>query len=299
MPIVNYVREHTRFIEYASDEHLTASERLLWYALMHIFNQRAQGNVWPDEFIRISNDRLLTYLPMKFDTMAAARNGLKQRGLIEVSRGEKNKFSPSYRMNYFYPQYVSPATDADGETSYPKKSDYIGGNIGDNTGGNIGGNIGDNTGGNMGDIYINYINPKRNPNIIPEEEEDEDESEAVYARARAEIEQSWTVHFGQRPAPALVRRIVIMAAPFAEGVLDEAIELTAKRNTQDPLKYIQATLADWSRHNVKTRLDAQRYQIIREALRGDTPFMTAEEAQREEAALWQAGTQRRQPDEPA
>ena len=53
MPIVNYVREHIRFMEYASDEGLSSSERLLWYALMHVMNQRAQGKVWPDEFIRI------------------------------------------------------------------------------------------------------------------------------------------------------------------------------------------------------------------------------------------------------
>lgn len=150
MPIVNYVREHVRFIEYASDEHLTASERLVWYALMHIMNQRAQGNIWPDEFIRVSNDRLLSFCPMKFDTMAAARNSLKQRGLIDMIPGEKNKKSPAYRMIYFYPQYARPETERDGESN-PEKSDYIG----DNMGGNMGDNIGDNTGGNMGDIYIN------------------------------------------------------------------------------------------------------------------------------------------------
>lgn len=150
MPIVNYVREHIRFMEYATDEHLTGSERLLWYALMHIMNQRAQGNVWPDEFIRVSNDRLLSYCPMKFDTMANARNSLKQRGLIEFTKGEKNKLSPAYRMIYFYPQYAAPDTERDGE-SYPKNSDNMGGNTGYNTGGNMGYN----TGGNMGDISIN------------------------------------------------------------------------------------------------------------------------------------------------
>lgn len=153
MPIVNYVREHIRFMEYATDEHITASERLLWYALMHIMNQRAQGNVWPDEFIRISNDRLLSYCPMKFDTMASARNGLKQRGLIEFTKGEKNKLSPAYRMIYFYPQYMAPETEKDGE-SYPKNSDYMG----DNTGGNIGDNTGNNPGSNKGDFNINYTN---------------------------------------------------------------------------------------------------------------------------------------------
>ena len=149
MAIVNYVREHTRFIEYAADEHVSTGERLLWYALMHIFNQRAQGNVWPDEFIRISNDRLLSYCGMKFDTMAEARNRLRQRGLIEFTRGERNKVAPAYRMIYFYPQYKAPNTELDG--FYPEKSDYIGGYLGDNMGDNLGGNPGD----NLGDISIN------------------------------------------------------------------------------------------------------------------------------------------------
>lgn len=149
MAIVNYVREHMRFIEYASDEHVSTSERLLWYALMHIFNQRAQGNVWPDEFIRINNDRLLSYCGMKFDTMAEARNRLRQRGLIEFTKGERNKIAPAYRMIYFYPQYIAPNTEQDG--FYPEKSDYLGDYLGDNLGGNLGGNLGD----NLGDIYIN------------------------------------------------------------------------------------------------------------------------------------------------
>ena len=164
MPIVNYVREHIRFMEYATDEHLSASERLLWYALMHIMNQRAQGNVWPDEFIRISNDRLLSYCPMKFDTMASARNGLKQRGLIEFTKGEKNKLSPAYRMIYFYPQYVAPNVENDGE-SYPENSDNIGGNMGYN----IGGSMGYNHGGNMGDISINNTDMDTSPQRKPGE----------------------------------------------------------------------------------------------------------------------------------
>ena len=132
MPIVNYVREHIRFIEYASDEHVTGSERLVWYALMHIMNQRAQGNVWPDEFIRVSNERLLSLCPMKFDTMAAARNKLKQRGLIEFQEGARNKKSPSYRMIYFSPMYIESSAEKDGEACYTKKSYNMGDNMGDN-----------------------------------------------------------------------------------------------------------------------------------------------------------------------
>ena len=122
MPIVNYVREHIRFMEYATDEKLSGSERLLWYALMHIMNQRAQGNIWPDEFIRISNDRLLAFCPMKIDTMATARNRLKQRGLIDFLNGEKNKKSPAYRMIYFYPQYVGSSSVSEGAATSPPES---------------------------------------------------------------------------------------------------------------------------------------------------------------------------------
>ena len=52
--IVNFIREYTRFMEYAVDEKVTASERLLWHALFYIFNTRADGNDWPEDFIRIT-----------------------------------------------------------------------------------------------------------------------------------------------------------------------------------------------------------------------------------------------------
>lgn len=171
MPIVNFVREHIRFMEYAADEKLTASERLLWFALMHIMNQRAQGKVWPDDFIRIANDRLLTYCPMKIDTLAKARNGLKQRGLMEFEKGDRNKKSPAYRMIYFFPDVSSPDTD-DADQSNTEISYNTGYNMGGNAGDNIGGNTGDNTGGNMGNIYINQTRSIPIPSVNSVEEEE-------------------------------------------------------------------------------------------------------------------------------
>ncbi len=159
MPIVNYVREHMSFMQYAKNEILTGSERLLWYALMDVFNSRAQGRVWPDEFIPISNDELLSLVPMKFDTFAAARNRLKQRGRIDFIPGEKNKKNPLYKMCYFYAEQIVPDTESDGyEKSYPKNSDNIGGNMGNNLGSNVGGNRGD----NQGNIIINPTGKNNN-----------------------------------------------------------------------------------------------------------------------------------------
>jgi len=279
MPIVNYVREHIRFMEYATDEHLTASERLLWYALMHIFNQRAQGKIWPDEFIRISNDRLLSYCPMKYDTVAAARNSLRQRGLIDFTKGEKNRKSPAYRMFYFYPEYVPPENEPDGK-GYPEKSEYIGGNIGGNMGGNIGDNIGDNMGDNIGDYSINYTlsNPyKRNC----EEEDGEDEDiPRGRARAREEIRRAWRACFGKEAAPAVLHRLSNQAVMlgFEEGVMTEAVKLAALKGAGSPVDYILKTTCDWKNNHVRTAADVAEYAFIHDACQGKRPGGVDEEA---------------------
>ena len=254
MPIVNYVREHNRFIEYASDEHLSASERLLWYALMHIFNARAQGNVWPGEFIRISNDRLLTFCPMRFDALAAARNGLKQRGLIDYVKGEKNKTSPMYRMVYFFPEELPPESQ-----SCPEKTDNIGGNMGGKPGGNIGGNVG----GNVGDNSINLTEDKKG---LCEDEEEEGARAGVSAE---EMRGAWRTHFGRDPGPAvgeeLARRADLLG--FGAELMEMAISITAVRCTDSPMDYLGEVLRDWKSAKVRTVQDAERYLYLRDAVR--------------------------------
>ena len=269
MPIVNYVREHIRFMEYATDEHLTASERLLWYALMHVMNQRAQGKVWPDEFIRISNDRLLSYCPMKYDTIAAARNGLKQRGLIEYTKGEKNKISPAYRMIYFYPEYAAPDTesDADYPLSYPEIPDNIGGNKGGNTGGNSGGNSGGNKGGNTGDYSINYT--KENQNKTELDDEDDQEEEGI-ARAREEATAAWIRFFGKAPTPAVQSGLAWRSAVlgFEDGVLTKAVEMAAMKASGSPFDYIITLLSDWKQQRIRSVRDVEEYTFLRDATQG-------------------------------
>lgn len=263
MPIINYVREHMRFMEYATDEHLTSSERLLWYALMHIFNARAQGNVWPEEFIRVSNDRLLSYCPMKFDSMAAARNSLKQRGLIDFVKGDKNKTSPSYRINYFYPQYAAPDT-----ACYPEKTD----NHGYNVGGNMGDNVGDNMGGNVGDIYINNTERDTNLSVNRREEEHVTVSEdaragfpprAGFQSAREELEYNnvrvWMDMNRARElfggGMALVESIM-QSDRFPMELVGHAMAKTMERSRRGPLgnpaQYMLALLMDWERSGFTT-----------------------------------------------
>ena len=170
MPIVNYVREHERFIEYAADEELTASDRCLWYALMHIFNQRANGNDWPGDFIPITNKRLFMFFPGGFDTLVRSRNKLKQKKLIDFHAGNRNQAAPMYKILYFYPE------NTDKKEFYPQNTD----NIRDNMTGNIHDNTRDNIRDNMGYLYTNinkeqYTVPKP---LFGEEDEEEDDNRA-------------------------------------------------------------------------------------------------------------------------
>lgn len=259
---VNYVREHERFIEYAADERLTPNEQLLWYALMHIFNQRAEGSEWPDGFIRITNDRMFTYLPIKWDAMAKARNSLKQRGLIDFRTGNRNKTAPEYKMNWFYP------------SCYPFKTDNTGGNMGGNEGGNEGGNPGGNMGGNPGDI-----NNKHKPGINGNSDMDDDDDVDVDVSARArqveedpitdreerrrEISGSFFAHFGRKPYPAEVDRLVVASWQYGMSVemADLAIIRASRNGARNPVELTCTILQEWYRNEVRTPEQVWEYQI--------------------------------------
>ena len=293
MPIVNYVREHIRFMEFATDHHLSSGERLLWYALMHILNQRAEGNRWPDGMTEIANERLLTYCPMKFDTLATARNNLKQRGLIDYTPGDKRRKAPAYRVIYFDAQaapgerYSEEAgkipgdlyRDADYQQGdyqqayasifyprdYPKKSD----NVGDNVGGNMGDNPGDNPGDKVPNIYINYNKQGYKPKKPLEDEDDEQRAAASCAREAAE---AWKVCIGREISPTLAKRIgnYGVIAGFEAGVVSRAVEIAAGR-AEKPAQYIMAVLQDWAWSGVRTAEEAERLFTLGELARKEGP----------------------------
>ena len=248
---VNYVREHERFIEYAADERLTPNEQLLWYALVHIFNQRAEGSEWPDGFIRITNDRLFTYLPIKWDAMAKARNGLKQRGLIDFRSGSRNKSAPEYRMKWFYPSCCPFKTD----------------NTGGNTGGNPGGNTGGNDGGSPGGIYYKH-NIDGNGNQETDEDDDDD---VVYTRAREDdgqdadqrIEQGFLDAFGTLPYPAALRRLAQYARMrgFSPEMVCLAMRRAAEHCATKPVQMTISILEEWWQNRVMQPHQVDQYQV--------------------------------------
>lgn len=258
---VNYVREHERFIEYAADERLTPNEQLLWYALVHIFNQRAEGNEWPDGFIRITNDRMFTYLPIKWDAMAKARNSLKQRGLIDFRNGSRNKSAPEYKVNWFYPSCC------------PFKTDNTGGNVGGNTGGNVGGN----ERGNLGGFYSKH---KQGINVNQEtdEEDDDDDVNRAGAGVREDagedpiedrdervrlIVGGFSRAFGRLPYPAEGEKLfdAIWVMGFSTEMLSLAMRKAAANGARNPVELTLSILQEWRDAEVRTPGQVEQYQV--------------------------------------
>lgn len=265
MCYVNYVRESMAFMEYASDERISGSERLLWQALFHIMNQRAKGSDWPEGFISIPNARILFYASFGEDTLVAARNKLKQRGLIDFTPGKKNKQAPQYKMNYFSAELSTGNTqNVDG---IPKYSGNASGNIQ----GNIGGNMPGNTRGNAPDIYVNlYGNPNRNPC------EDED----IRLVLIKDGTEAYRKHFGKEPAAAEIASMakIMAGTDMDDELLAEAIKIAAEAGASHPLMYVRTLLRDWKYEYVFSVDDLTEYLYLKNACDGKNSDIDRERA---------------------
>ena len=214
MPTINYITESERFQDYAMAEGLTPNEQALWHCLFSYMNRHAHGHNWPDGFVKIPNNYIFAHTNICFDTMAKARNKLKQRGLIDYINGEKQKTNPAYKLFYFCPVYEKPepgqiggeatggADDGSGAPSTfypqiyqqsfpqlfpccPKISDKEGDKEGDKQGGK--------QGGKQGDIYINRQDDidTVSETCIGSPEEDDDVTGSISSRTGAGEGRTW------------------------------------------------------------------------------------------------------------
>ena len=279
MPIVNYVREIERFIEYAADKRLTANERCLWYGLMHIFNQKANGNDWPGDFIPIINDRVFTYCPGGFDTLARCRNRLKQLGLIDFRNGNRNKAAPEYRMIY---QCLEDCHDgADKRVCYPQNTD----NTGDNVLGNIVDNTRDNTRDKTGDILIN-TNKERYTQTRTVYDEEDDEEEAIRAGAceddavtdrpdrENEIVGAYRRAIGRNPYTAEVNKLVWAgyARKMAPAMAARAVAIAAEEGAAKPCQYAVKIMDEWEAAHVLQPEQIDGFRLEEKIRLGKAPF---------------------------
>ena len=263
MCYVNFVREHMAFIEFASDKNLTGNERTFWYALIHIMNQRANGSDWPEDFISIPNSRLLSYVPFSENKIQEIRNRLKQLGLIDFRKGDRNKRAPEYKMVYFS-AVLSTGNEQNGESCHRFGGNF-GGNFGSNFGGNFGGNFGKKTGATSGaetgTLYLDLndtVNRNPKPNAY---EDDDDEEEAERARMRGAlgdcINRTFQQCLGRMPVP-IERQQLIRAAENNDmpcDLVEQAIGKAALRSAKSPALYAMELMSDWNYRKIHTIYD--------------------------------------------
>lgn len=249
MAAVNYIVEHEAFIEYAQDNGLSAAEQLLWYALCHIFNRRAQGGQWPDGFIRVTNKTVLSLLPFTEDTMAAARNRLKQRGLIDYVPGRKKAEIPMYRMVYFS---VPAASEADDPVFYPNNS------------GKQPGKTGGKEGGKAADISKLNLDVNSTPDDVDDINDDSAREERRH-ELTVELVEAWCDEYGPEPTPAEARRVVqaAMLLNSPAVMVAKAVELSARNGARTPSAYIVELLKTWHDEEILTPEEYDEEQLHR------------------------------------
>lgn len=257
MCYVNYVRESTSFMRFACDQGLTANERLLWYALFDVMNARAKGSDWPEGLIPITNKQLLSLVPFGEDSLTAARNKLKQRGLIEYQPGRRNAAPPLYQMIYFSPEL---------STSHEQNVDSctdISGNIGDNMRGNAWGNdrgnVQGNARGNIGGIILNYKpnGLNRNPNEMHEKDADDAAADQRARMREAEIAGQFREATGREAMPLEIRAISIAQEQYGadDEVVNQAIGQAASHGARAPAQYVSELLRSWHARGVRSIYD--------------------------------------------
>ena len=106
MSQVNFVEQFNLIMEYARENCLQGRECMLWLDLFYFANRSAvyqadsQTYEWPDDFFTVSNSELNSFGQFDKRAIETLRNSLKQRGLIDFVKGEKNKRNPAYRFFY-------------------------------------------------------------------------------------------------------------------------------------------------------------------------------------------------------
>ena len=306
MPYVNYIRENEAFIAEASDLNLGANARLLWYALFHCLNQRANGGYFPDQ-ISISNKVLLSLVPFSEDALTKARNQLAQHGFIRYKAGERRAATPQYTMIYMddrrgYPEETHAGEDNRG--FYPTGTGKTEGKQTGKTVGKQQGKTGGNMQGKKGDLYPNYNKTETEYQTgYPEEDEDEEEisAESPSAGARelnsivfntanfalaVKVRTCFVDAFGYSPTQTEISSIVRLVQAFdAEEIMERVIEEAAKQGAKNPVGYIRALLSEADTYHAKSLADYERLRYLQNLLRSAdmrySVHMSLEDVQKE------------------
>lgn len=274
---VNYIAELNRFQRFAMDEELSGYAMLLWHTLMGLFNDRGEGDEWP-ESIRVSSRKMLAFFPFSQSTLERAREELIDAGRIAYengSRGERGE----YRLILFEAADKQPkAADkqADAQTSSVAES-VDNSDFSTSPSGYPSDNRPDSrlTDG-QSDTHIQTSNAyahirdddderdARPRLVILSEFENQEQDEAM-------IREAFRERLPELPVTkAALHDLLMIARDLGQtpGVVCDAVAVAARRCARSPVDYILTLLDDWSREGVRTQQDLGELLVMRDALSG-------------------------------
>ena len=250
MSTINYIRENKAFLRYAMDNGLSSAERELWQVLFNLFNDRANGNQWPDGFLRLPNKLVLAWVSFGEDTLGKARNRLAQRGLIEFVRGNRREDLPMYRMIWLTaPRQAMPADDD--PTFYPIFSGKTSGKNEDYTYSDI----------NETETETETWDSVPQEVCVETEEEEEQQDARAREAATAAVKNGFREYFGRQPHRAEVSKITWSAGllEFNPEMIMLALRIAAENGAKAPAAYAVQMFHDFDTWSVYTPEDYSRH----------------------------------------
>ena len=109
---MTYIELINDFWQEFEDEAMKPNDALLYLYLLKVCNSKG----WENPF-ELSNKRIRLCLEMPDKAIIESRERLVERGLIEVTKGERNRIAPTYKLLRFY----FPSESKKGRTRASKK----------------------------------------------------------------------------------------------------------------------------------------------------------------------------------
>lgn len=288
---VNYIAELNRFQRFAMDEELSGYAMLLWHTLMGLFNDRGEGDEWP-ESIRVGTRKMLAFFPFSQDTLERARIELAEAGRIVYTPGTRGERA-EYRLILFEAvdrqASTSSVTDHDdgatssvrltpdsfpkGEASEPVENSDFSTSAADYPPDNP---------------PIKPLSAVQNrthiqtSNAYAYTRDDDDERDARprlvilsefenQEQDEAMIREAFRERLPELPVTkAALHDLLMIARDLGQtpGVVCDAVAVAARRCARSPVDYILTLLDDWSRDGVRTQQDLGELLVMRDALSG-------------------------------
>ena len=113
--VINYVREREAFYDWLSFNTLSPTAQSLWNALFTIYNQKG----WPEGFVKVPDMVIRSYMHVSHDALLDARTQLKNKGLLDFTKGERRASAAAYKLIFFTAESVVCTEKADKAADNP------------------------------------------------------------------------------------------------------------------------------------------------------------------------------------